>query len=105
MIFLFQDFKLGVCNSLYLCQNVNSYRDTSESIHYAEPINHKVTANADGFKTIYKAKVGGRRFADLLEKVSQIDPEIRLRFTSPHPKVFLFFFHFYSFRYFDMLCI
>lgn len=78
---------LGLYDNLYLGQNVNSYRDTSESIHYNEPANSKVTVNADGFKTIYKAKVGGRRFADLLDKVSQIDPEIRLRFTSPHPKV------------------
>ena len=70
-----------------LGQNVNSYRDTSESIHYAEPTKSQVTVNANGFKTIYKAKVGGRRFADLLDKISQIDPEIRLRFTSPHPKV------------------
>ena len=28
------------------------------------------------------------RFADLLQKVSEIDPEVRVRFTSPHPKDF-----------------
>ena len=28
------------------------------------------------------------RFADLLHKVSEIDPEVRVRFTSPHPKDF-----------------
>ena len=50
-------------------------------------MNTGATINAAGFKTIYKAKVGGRRFADLLDKVSQVDPEIRIRFTSPHPKV------------------
>lgn len=37
---------------------------------------------------MYKAKKGGLRFADLLDKVSQINPEMRIRFTSPHPKDF-----------------
>ena len=41
---------------------------------------------APGFSTVYKSKIGGRRFADLLDKASQIDPEMRFRFTSPHPK-------------------
>ena len=41
-----------------------------------------------GFRTIYKTKQGGMRFADLLDKVSEVDPEIRIRFTSPHPKDF-----------------
>ncbi|CAG2254208.1 CDK5 regulatory subunit-associated protein 1,CDK5RAP1-like protein,tRNA-2-methylthio-N(6)-dimethylallyladenosine synthase [Mytilus edulis] len=65
-------------------QNVNSYRDTSDStIHNS--IDTKLTP---GFKTVYKPKTGGRRFSDLLDKVSQIDPEMRIRFTSPHPKDF-----------------
>merc|ERR1740129_2690570 len=46
------------------------------------------TDMAKGFKTIYKSKVGGLRFEDLLQKVSEIDPECRIRFTSPHPKDF-----------------
>lgn len=28
------------------------------------------------------------RFADLLEKVSAVDPEMRIRFTAAHPKDF-----------------
>lgn len=43
---------------------------------------------ASGFKTVYKQKKGGVRFAELLHKVSEVDPEIRIRFTSPHPKDF-----------------
>jgi hypothetical protein len=43
---------------------------------------------AKGFHTVYKKKKGGLRFADLLDKVSRIDPEMRIRFTSPHPKDF-----------------
>lgn len=61
------------------------------------------TKLADGFKTIYKSKVGGRRFADLLDVISNINPEMRIRFTSPHPKDFpddvcvvFFFFTFWS---------
>ena len=65
---------------------MNSYRDTSESIHYGCAGN-EVYPTAAGFSTVYKAKVGGRRFVDLLDKVSGIDSEIRFRFTSPHPKV------------------
>jgi tRNA A37 methylthiotransferase MiaB len=30
----------------------------------------------------------GVSFAELLDRVSQIDPEMRIRFTSPHPKDF-----------------
>ena len=72
-----------------LGQNVNSYRDTSESKVFALPsLRDNVTSMSDGFKTVYKPKVGGRRFSDLLEKVSEIDPEMRIRFTSPHPKDF-----------------
>ena len=41
-----------------------------------------------GFKTVYKPKIGGKRFAELLEAVSAVDPEMRIRFTSPHPKDF-----------------
>jgi len=41
-----------------------------------------------GFKTVYKQKLGGVRFAELLNKVSEVNPEMRIRFTSPHPKDF-----------------
>ncbi|ETE57545.1 CDK5 regulatory subunit-associated protein 1, partial [Ophiophagus hannah] len=41
-----------------------------------------------GFQTVYKAKKGGLRFAELLDRVAAVDPEMRIRFTSPHPKDF-----------------
>lgn len=41
-----------------------------------------------GFKTVYKTKLGGLRFGELLERVANISPELRIRFTSPHPKDF-----------------
>lgn len=47
-----------------------------------------ITIPSLGFKTIYKPKLGGLRFADLLDKVSVACPDVRIRFTSPHPKDF-----------------
>uniref|UniRef100_A0A914QQP7 CDK5RAP1-like protein n=1 Tax=Panagrolaimus davidi TaxID=227884 RepID=A0A914QQP7_9BILA len=75
----------GFKQIILLGQNVNSYRDTSQisvSASTSEP------STVAGFKTVYKPKTGGRTFATLLEKVSDIDPEMRIRFTSPHPKDF-----------------
>lgn len=37
---------------------------------------------------MFRQKTGGTTFVTLLEKVSEIDPEMRIRFTSPHPKDF-----------------
>ncbi|KAK2577475.1 hypothetical protein KPH14_003575 [Odynerus spinipes] len=76
----------GVKEVTLLGQNVNSYRDLSQSDFYAPT---KIETNlAKGFKTVYKNKKGGLRFSDLLDKVSLINPEMRIRFTSPHPKDF-----------------
>ncbi|KAJ8915029.1 hypothetical protein NQ315_016004 [Exocentrus adspersus] len=74
----------GVKEVTLLGQNVNSYRDVSESDSRMD----NVTSLAKGFKTVYKAKKGGLRFADLLQRVSGVNPEMRVRFTSPHPKDF-----------------
>lgn len=73
----------GVKEVTLLGQNVNSYRYLSEADSPREATNQ-----VKGFKTVYKVKTGGLRFADLLEKVSAVDPEMRIRFTSPHPKDF-----------------
>lgn len=38
---------------------------------------------------MYKSrKASGLRFAELLDQVAEVAPEIRFRFTSPHPKDF-----------------
>jgi len=73
----------GVKEVTLLGQNVNSYRDTCQLAHSTS-----VTNNSAGFNSIYKPKVGGLRFADLLERVAAVSPEVRVRFTSPHPKDF-----------------
>jgi tRNA A37 methylthiotransferase MiaB len=38
---------------------------------------------------MFKLRDGnGMRFAELMDRVSEIAPEVRFRFTSPHPKDF-----------------
>jgi len=67
----------GVKEIILLGQNVNSYRDLSQSdLVFAD----RKTRLAKGFKTVYKNKKGGLRFSDLLDKVSLINPEIRIRY-------------------------
>lgn len=71
-----------------LGQNVNSYHDqTQESqINLFAEGKH---INSDGFNEMYKLRDGnGVRFAELMDRVSLIAPEVRFRFTSPHPKDF-----------------
>lgn len=78
----------GIKEVTLLGQNVNSYRDLSETSSMGGIDIQSLTEMSRGFRTVYKPRSGGRRFADLLEKASQIDPEMRIRFTSPHPKDF-----------------
>lgn len=82
-IYLFSPFQ-GLKEVTLLGQNVNSFRDNSEV-----QFNNAVSTNLSrGFSTNYKTKQGGLRFSHLLDQVSRIDPEMRIRFTSPHPKDF-----------------
>lgn len=66
-------------------QNVNSYRDLSADNGY-----HSTTTTSlvPGFRTVYKSKKGGARFDQLLKEVAERTPDVRIRFTSPHPKDF-----------------
>ncbi|TRY82614.1 hypothetical protein DNTS_032566 [Danionella cerebrum] len=75
----------GVKQVTLLGQNVNSYRDISEEQFRCS---ESSTQLSKGFKTVYRAKKGGLRFTDLLDRVSLVNPEMRIRFTSPHPKDF-----------------
>jgi tRNA A37 methylthiotransferase MiaB len=84
-----------------LGQNVNSYADKSGKF-FAE--SRKGSANdaersddpfepyyARGFRSVYKpsrSRDGAMRFGELLDLVADVDPEMRVRFTSPHPKDF-----------------
>ena len=90
----------GVREVTLLGQNVNSYSDSSA----ATAMPHSARgggANGDigdgafeahyakGFKSVYKPRRAGETsFAELLDRVAAVDPEMRVRYTSPHPKEF-----------------
>lgn len=70
-----------------LGQNVNSYRDYDPAS--VEKYKNSDVGHRQNFQTIYKReKKGGVTFDVLLEQVAQIDKNMRIRFTSPHPKDF-----------------
>jgi MiaB/RimO family radical SAM methylthiotransferase len=75
----------GVQEVTLLGQNVNSYHDKSESALFARPASSYTMSNP-GFHTRIRRTDAGYFFADLLEQVSEISSELRVRFTSPHPK-------------------
>lgn len=69
-----------------LGQNVNSYHDAS-STSVSELSSSYVTAA--GFTNLFRARAGeGVRFAELLDRVAEAAPTLRVRFVSPHPKDF-----------------
>mmetsp|Transcript_3898 Transcript_3898/g.4218 ORF Transcript_3898/g.4218 Transcript_3898/m.4218 type:complete len:772 (+) Transcript_3898:92-2407(+) len=98
----------GVKEICLLGQNVNSYHDRSDSAVLAKPqqqmtmkgntatatattnkMKYKAGYNTsnDGFSNMFRLRGGsGYYFVDLVEAVSDISPELRVRFTSPHPK-------------------
>ncbi|KAI5438861.1 hypothetical protein KIW84_024548 [Lathyrus oleraceus] len=79
-------WKEGVKEVTLLGQNVNSYNDASVVEKEAESgSNWKLS---EGFSSISKVRTTGLRFADLLDRLSSEFPEMRFRFTSPHPKDF-----------------
>ncbi|XP_058777811.1 CDK5RAP1-like protein [Vicia villosa] len=79
-------WKEGVKEVTLLGQNVNSYNDASVVEKEAESgSNWKLS---EGFSSISKVRTTGLRFADLLDRLSLEFPEMRFRFTSPHPKDF-----------------
>jgi tRNA-N(6)-(isopentenyl)adenosine-37 thiotransferase enzyme MiaB len=69
-----------------LGQNVNSYHDRSQEALAINPEARYETSN-DGFTNLFRLRGGGGfYFADLVAATSDISPELRVRFTSPHPK-------------------
>ena len=89
-----------------LGQNVNSYADKSAFKFFAETAPQTPQTGdasrlrlddpferyyARGFRSVYKpsrSRDGAMRFGELLDLVADVDPEMRVRFTSPHPKDF-----------------
>ncbi|XP_048230286.1 CDK5RAP1-like protein isoform X2 [Ricinus communis] len=79
-------WKEGVKEVTLLGQNVNSYNDASGVENEVEPgSNWKLS---EGFSSMCKVKKMGLRFSDLLDRLSTEFPEMRFRYTSPHPKDF-----------------
>lgn len=77
----------GVKEVVLLGQNVNSFHDTSTIT--ASAISGGRYEASEGFSNMFKSRnKAGARFVDLLEAVSRVDEEVRIRFTSPHPKDF-----------------
>ncbi len=92
--FLFDYNKLtSVCNFqgykevILLGQNVNSYNDTSR-LGSGNGEEVKLMPIAKGFETVYKRPKVGVSFTELMDRVSSAVPDMRIRFTSPHPKDF-----------------
>ncbi|XP_058084676.1 CDK5RAP1-like protein [Magnolia sinica] len=79
-------WKEGVKEIMLLGQNVNSYNDASGVDKDVEPGEN--WRFSDGFSSISKVKKMGLRFSDLLGRLSTEFPEMRFRYTSPHPKDF-----------------
>ncbi|GKU99236.1 hypothetical protein SLEP1_g12109 [Rubroshorea leprosula] len=79
-------WKEGVKEVTLLGQNVNSYNDASGVEKEVEPGTN--WRYSEGFKSMAKVKRMGLRFADLLDRLSLEFPEMRFRYTSPHPKDF-----------------
>jgi len=72
---------------ILLGQNVNSYHDRSEVAVKSRPNTNSYSTSNTGFTNLYRLRGGaGHYFADLVEAVSDLHPELRVRFTSPHPK-------------------
>lgn len=75
----------GVKEITLLGQNVNSYHDQSPEALLNRPDNDYRMSN-EGFRSRIRRGGAGYFFSDLVEAVSDISPELRVRFTSPHPK-------------------
>ena len=73
----------GVKEVTLLGQNVNSYNFTTQ--RQLAPTKAAATA---GFVNISRRPLIGVGFTELLDRVSLVNPEMRIRFTSPHPKDF-----------------
>ena len=66
-----------------LGQNVNSYNHTTAGTRRLSASKQAMT---EGFVNISRRPLPHYDFTQLLQDVSDVDPEMRIRYTSPHPK-------------------
>lgn len=79
--------KDGIREITLLGQNVNSYCDEGKAKDLAESSSSTPSLSSPAFTSICPPKTG-LRFPALLEMVAEACPNVRIRFTSPHPKDF-----------------
>ncbi|GGB13779.1 MULTISPECIES: MiaB/RimO family radical SAM methylthiotransferase [Mucilaginibacter] len=80
-------FDRGYREVTLLGQNVDSYKWTSPQPSPKErALEGQIEAGVENDKSLPLGEVGGVNFANLLEMVALIDPDLRVRFSTSHPK-------------------
>ena len=80
-------FDRGYREVTLLGQNVDSYKWTSPQPSPKErALEWQIEAGVENDKSLPLGEVGGVNFANLLEMVALIDPDLRVRFSTSHPK-------------------
>uniref|UniRef100_A0A7S3D2G3 Uncharacterized protein n=1 Tax=Palpitomonas bilix TaxID=652834 RepID=A0A7S3D2G3_9EUKA len=78
----------GVKEIVLLGQNVNSYCYRGEGDFTSSKMSGEEQLLSRGFQAKIQPREGGFRFVDLVDSVSAAVPDVRIRYTSPHPKDF-----------------